>query len=99
MPGAAYLEMAFAMAKDRFLCQAMELKNVKLLNLLTIPETQVRYLRMRLLTGRRVDGAEFQISTIQKDQSELLLSHGEIVVDPLRSSGEQKTGEKWVVYL
>ena len=42
MPGAAYLEMAFAMVKDKFRDVAcMELTDVKLLNLLTLPETQV----------------------------------------------------------
>ena len=42
MPGAAYLEMAFAMVKDTFADVAcMELTDVKLSNLLTLPETQV----------------------------------------------------------
>ena len=42
MPGTAYLEMAFAMAKDKFVDVAcMELSDVKLLNILTLPETQV----------------------------------------------------------
>ena len=42
MPGAAYLEMAFAMARDKFVDVAcMELTDVKLANLLTLPETQV----------------------------------------------------------
>jgi len=42
MPGAAYLEMAFAMAMDKFVDVAcIELTDVKLLNLLTLPETQV----------------------------------------------------------
>ena len=42
MPGAAYLEMAFAMARDKFVDVAcMELTDVKLAKLLTLPETQV----------------------------------------------------------
>jgi len=42
MPGAAYLEMAFAMAKDKFVDIAgLELSDVKLSSLLTLPETQV----------------------------------------------------------
>ena len=42
MPGAAYLEMAFAMVKDKFVDVAcLELTDVKLLNILTLPETQV----------------------------------------------------------
>ena len=42
MPGTAYVEMAFAMVKDKFVDVAcLELTDVKLLNLLTLPETQV----------------------------------------------------------
>ena len=42
MPGAAYLEMAFAMVKDKFVDVAgLELSDVKLSSLLTLPETQV----------------------------------------------------------
>ena len=42
MPGAAYVEMVFAMAKDQFVEVAgFELSDVKLLSLLTLPETQV----------------------------------------------------------
>ena len=42
MPGAAYVEMAFAMAMDQFAHVAgLELTDVKLLSLLTLPETQV----------------------------------------------------------
>ena len=42
MPGAAYLEMAFAMAKDKFVDIAgLELSDVRLSSLLTLPETQV----------------------------------------------------------
>ena len=42
MPGAAYIEMAFAMAMDQFVHVAgLELTNVKLSSLLTLPETQV----------------------------------------------------------
>ena len=42
MPGAAYLEMALAMARDMFVDTAgLELSNVKLLSLLTLPDTQV----------------------------------------------------------
>ena len=42
MPGAAYLEMAFAMAMDQFVhVSGLELADVKLSTLLTLPETQV----------------------------------------------------------
>ena len=49
MPGAAYLEMAFAMAKDKFVNIAgLELSGVKLSNLLTLPETQVNKIKCQL---------------------------------------------------
>ena len=42
MPGSAYLEMAFAMVMDKFVDVAgLELSDVKLSSLLTLPETQV----------------------------------------------------------
>ena len=42
MPGAAYIEMAFAMIQDQFVDAAgLELRDVKLLSLLTLPDTQV----------------------------------------------------------
>ena len=42
MPAAAYLEMALAMAKNYFVdVEGLELSDVKLLRLLTLPETQV----------------------------------------------------------
>ena len=45
MPGTAYLEMAFAMVKDKFVDVAgMELNDVKFSNVLTLPETQVRHI-------------------------------------------------------
>ncbi|KAL9970373.1 hypothetical protein ACROYT_G022737 [Oculina patagonica] len=82
MPGAVYLEMAFAMAKETFVdVSGLELVDVKLLNLLTLPETQVRSLRLRLLNTNRIDEAQFQITSIQEDQSEIKLSTGSISVD------------------
>ena len=46
MPGATYLEMAFAMVKDLFVDVAgLELTDVKLSSLLTLPETQVTNLQ------------------------------------------------------
>ena len=46
MPGAAYLEMAFAMVKDKFVDVAgLELSDVKLSSLLTLPEAQVNVTR------------------------------------------------------
>ena len=42
MPGAAYLEMAFAMVRDQFVdVTGLELSDVKLSSLLTLPDTQV----------------------------------------------------------
>jgi len=56
MPGAAYLEMAFAMAKDKFVDIAgIELSYVKLSSLLTLPETQVSKIQCQL------DQVEFRV--------------------------------------
>ncbi|KAJ7385703.1 hypothetical protein OS493_013732 [Desmophyllum pertusum] len=84
MPGAAYLEMAFAMVKDKFVDVAgFELCDVKLLSLLTLPETQVRSLRLRLLKTDKIDEATFHITSVQDDQSEIKLSSGSVFVDLL----------------
>ncbi|PFX28735.1 uncharacterized protein LOC111325863 [Stylophora pistillata] len=86
MPGAAYLEMAFAMVKDKFLhISGLELSDVKLSSLLTLPETQVRPLRLRLLKTDAIDKAQFQITSVQDDQSEIILSSGNISVDLLHT--------------
>ena len=46
MPGSAYLEMAFAMVKDKFVnVVGLELSDVKLSSLLTLPETQVNIIQ------------------------------------------------------
>ena len=46
MPGSAYLEMAFAMVKDKFVdVSGLELSDVKLSSLLTLPETQVNIIQ------------------------------------------------------
>ncbi|XP_078372526.1 mycocerosic acid synthase-like isoform X4 [Oculina patagonica] len=85
MPGAAYLEMAFAMAKYKFVDFAgLELSDVELSSLLTLPETQVRYLRLRLLKTNRIDEAQFHITSAQDDKSENILSSGRILVDLLQ---------------
>ncbi|KAJ7385702.1 hypothetical protein OS493_013731 [Desmophyllum pertusum] len=84
MPGAAYLEMAFAMVKDTFVDIAgFELCDVKLLSLLTLPETQVRSLRLRLLKNDKIDEATFHITSVQDDQSEIKLSSGSVSLDLL----------------
>ncbi|KAJ7385694.1 hypothetical protein OS493_013722 [Desmophyllum pertusum] len=84
MPGAAYLEMAFAMVKDTFVDVAgLELCDVKLLSLLTLPETQVRSLRLRLLKTDKIDEATFHITSVQDDQSEIQLSSGSVSIDLL----------------
>jgi len=84
MPGTAYLEMAFAMAMDKFVDVAcIELTDVKLLNLLTLPETQVRQLRLRFQKEDKIDKAQFYITSLQNDQSEITLSSGNISLDLL----------------
>ena len=50
MPGAVYLEMAFGMVKDKFAnVSGLELSDVKLFSILTLPETQVtRKIRVQI---------------------------------------------------
>ncbi|XP_022788744.1 uncharacterized protein LOC111328543 [Stylophora pistillata] len=82
MPGAAYLEMAFAMLKDKFVgVSGLELRDVKLSSLLTLPDTQVRSLRLRLMKSDRVNEAKFHITSVQDDQSEINLSSGMTSID------------------
>ncbi|KAM7446909.1 hypothetical protein ABFA07_004876 [Porites harrisoni] len=90
MPGATYLEMAFAMAMDQFVHVAgLELSEVKLSSLLTLPETQVRSLRLRLQKTERINEAEYHITSVQDDHSEIILSSGKICLDLLQT---QKKG-------
>lgn len=77
MPGAGYIEMALAMARDRYPRNNIELRNVRLTNLLTLSDNQVRFLRLRLHTDQ-YPLAEFTITTVHEDQSELKLCYGEI---------------------
>jgi len=57
MPGTAYVEMAFAMVKDKFVDVAcLELNDVKLLNLFTLPETQV----VNILCTKQKECVEFK---------------------------------------
>ena len=87
------MEMAFAVALEKFACQALELKDVRFLDSLTLPDMQVRLLRLRLF-DQRGDGAAFQVAFVQEDKSEMLLSDGKIVADLLNHEGSQKTCKK-----
>lgn len=79
-PGAAFVEMAIAMAVERFCCDEVEVKNTEFNNVLTIPENQVRLLRLELQSGEDVDAADFMVKTIPGDGSEILLARGEVTV-------------------
>lgn len=79
-PGAACVEMAIAMAVERFCCDEVEVKNTEFNNVLTIPENQVRLLRLELQSGEDVDAADFMVKTIPGDGSEILLARGEVTV-------------------
>ncbi|XP_022785577.1 uncharacterized protein LOC111325924 [Stylophora pistillata] len=86
MPGAVYLEMAFGMVKDKFTDVAgLELSDVNLYSILTLPETQVRCLRLRLEKSNRINEAQFHITSVQDDESEINLSRGNISIDLLES--------------
>ncbi|XP_048587065.1 mycocerosic acid synthase-like polyketide synthase isoform X2 [Nematostella vectensis] len=81
MPAAAYLEMAFAMSKETFMCSSLELKDVKFRAVLTLPEGQIRNMRMRLEKQGGAGEARYQITSVQEDLSEILLSSGRIACD------------------
>ena len=78
LPGSACIEMAIAMTVEKFCCDEVEVKNIQFANILTIPENQVRLLRLQLQDGKEVDTAEFQVKTIPGDGSEILLARGEV---------------------
>lgn len=79
-PGAACIEMAIAMAVERFCCDEVEVKNTEFNNVLTIPENQVRLLQLQLQSGKDADTADFMVKTIPGDGSEILLARGEVTV-------------------
>ena len=78
LPGSAYIEMAIAMTVERFCCDEIEIKNVQFNNVLTIPENQVRLLRLQLQDGKKGNNAEFQVKSIPGDGSEIVLARGEV---------------------
>ena len=78
LPGSAYIEMAIAMTAERFCCDEIEIKNVQFNNVLTIPENQVRLLRLQLQDGKDGSNAEFQVKSIPGDGSEIVLARGEV---------------------
>ena len=78
LPGSACIEMAIAMTVEKFCCDEVEIKNIQFTNVLTIPENQVRLLRLQLQDGKDVNAAEFQVKTIPGDGSEILLARGEV---------------------
>ena len=92
-PGAACVEMAIAMAVERFCCDEVEVKNTEFNNVLTIPENQVRLLHLQLQSGKDVDTADFMVKTIPGDGSEILLARGEVTVvlgeGKMRKNSEQ----------
>ena len=92
-PGAACVEMAIAMAVERFCCDEVEVKNTEFNNVLTIPENQVRLMHLQLQSGKDVDTADFMVKTIPGDGSEILLARGEVTVvlgeGKMRKNSEQ----------
>lgn len=79
-PGAACIEMAIAMAIEKFCCDEVEVKNVQLSNVLTTPENQVRLLQMQLQDGKDIDAADFLVKNISEDGSEIVLARGDVTV-------------------
>lgn len=78
LPGSACIEMAIAMTVEKFCCDEVEIRDIQFTNILTIPENQVRLLRLQLQDGKEVNTAEFQVKTIPGDGSEILLARGEV---------------------
>ena len=78
LPGSACIEMAIAMTVEKFCCDEVEIKDIQFTNILTIPENQVRLLRLQLQDGKDVNTAEFHVKTIPGDGSEILLARGEV---------------------
>ncbi|XP_015775362.1 PREDICTED: phthiocerol/phenolphthiocerol synthesis polyketide synthase type I PpsD-like isoform X3 [Acropora digitifera] len=89
MPAAAYLEMALAMAKNYFVdVEGLQLSDVKLFRLLTLPETQVRRLRLRIQKGSSIQEAKFDITSVHDGVSEIGLSSGRVSIDLLGKQEE-----------
>ena len=78
LPGSACIEMAIAMTVEKFCCDEVEIKNVQFTSILTIPENQIRLIRLQLQDGKDFGTAEFQVKNIPGDGSEILLARGEV---------------------
>ena len=93
LPGSACVEMAIAMTVERFCCDEVEIKNVEFTSILTLPENQIRLLRLQLQDCRDIGTAEFQVKNISGDGSEILLARGEVTAvlgdGKLRKNPEQ----------
>ena len=77
------MEMATAMAADLFQCSSgIEVRDTAFKNLLTLPDTQVRRLRMRLeRTDMITGGADFSVTSVQDDDVEIVLAEGKLLAD------------------
>ena len=93
LPGSACVEMAIAMTVERFCCDEVEIKDVEFTSILTLPENQIRLLRLQLQDCRDIGTAEFQVKNISGDGSEILLARGEVTAvlgdGKLRKNPEQ----------
>jgi hypothetical protein len=68
------------MATERFQnSSGLEIKDVRFTNLLTLPESQVRLLRLRLEIIDSVTEADFSVTNVQDDGNEMVLAKGHIV--------------------
>ncbi|XP_031568280.1 uncharacterized protein LOC116302983 isoform X2 [Actinia tenebrosa] len=83
LPGSSFVEMAIAMAYERFHCsEGLQITNVRFTNLLTLPESQVRLLRLRLETNDSTTEANFSVVSVHpEDGTEMVLATGGIVAD------------------
>lgn len=90
LPGSSFVEMAIAMAYEKFHCSTrVEITNVRFTNLLTLPESQVRLLRLRLETTDSTTEANFSVASVHAEEnSEMVLATGGIVADISTNNSE-----------
>lgn len=82
LPGSACVEMAIAMTAERFqLPRSIEIRDVQFTNLLTLPESQVRLLRLRLEMNSNNTEGTFSVCNVQEKGVEMVLAKGGIFAE------------------
>ena len=82
LPGSACIEMAIAMATEKYHSSSgIEVRDVRFTNLLTLPESQVRLLRLRLESAEIKEDCSFSVCNVQDDGREMALAKGKVLVN------------------